>query len=110
MCRKKYLSTLVMSILLVSMLAFSVYAASASASSTGAHSTVSTSSVSDLLADASMANLLGWANDSQEGDLTSAEAYVEYTMLENYSSYPATSSRASAWIGDNEVAFDSWSK
>lgn len=105
---KRRISMVIMATVLVGMLAFSVYAASASASSTGAHATVSTSTVSDLLADASMANLLGWASDSDEGQLTYAHAYVEYDELEDYTTYPATSSRASAWIGDTEVAYDSW--
>lgn len=106
MKKTKRLSMITSIVLSVMLLSFSVYAASAIATSTYAEAHVSTSTAADLMAVARLGNAGGWTGDSLESYTTSLDAYGYASNL----SGPAQVSRASAWIGDNEVADDHWPK
>ena len=107
---KRKIPVAVLAIFLIALLTLSIYAAEASASSTEAHAYVKVTTPADLLAVARMTNLLGWTGDSLESVTTELDAWAKYYNLKEYVRHPATSSRASAWIGDNEVAWDYWSQ
>lgn len=80
----------------------------ANASSAGADAYVRTNDDADLLARAEISSLLYIENDTDEGYKTYASASVSASDLPRVDIYPATSSLATAWIGNVTVAFDSW--
>lgn len=81
---------------------------SATASSSGARASASSDIKADLLARAEISSLLYIENDTDEGNKTYASASVSASDLPRVDIYPATSSLATAWVGDDNVAFDSW--
>lgn len=96
-------------VLLAMLLSLSVYAASsATASSTGASASVSTSQASNLEANASINSRLYYASDTDSGIKTYAFASVSASELPDLINWPVENSRASAFIGNDLVAYDSW--
>ena len=104
--KKVIASVLTVMLLSVSVCAVTVMEKSASASSTGASASVTTDKEADLLARARITSNTDMNNDTDSGLTKRVSASVSTSGL-----YGApTSSYATAWVGNDEVAFDSWSK
>lgn len=109
---RKNIIMLVSFVLLAVMLSLSVlasYGGSASASSSGASASAWSDVDADLLARARINSLIYYVNDTDEHIGTSASASVSASQLTNTYLYPPTDSYATAWVGDVEVDWDSWS-
>ena len=104
--RKKFIMLLSFAMFAI-LLSLSISGASrAYASSTSASAYVSTDQPADLLARARINSLTDIANDTDTGIKTFASAYVSASQI--YGN--PVQSYATAWIGNVEVAWDSWSK
>ena len=111
MNRKNLSMTLVfvMVALLLSIAVAADAGGSASAHSTGASAYAWSDVEADLLARARITSLLYIANDTNEGMATSASASVSSSDLNRVDEYPPTASYATAWVGDYEYDWESWS-
>ena len=104
--KKVIASVLTVMLLSISICAATVVDKSASASSTGASASVVTNQEADLLVRARITSTTDMNNDTDSGFQKSAFASVSTSGLNG----TPTSSYATAWVGNDEVAFKSWSK
>ena len=111
MNRKNLSMTLVfvMVALLLSVAVAADAGGSANAHATGASAYAWSDVEADLLARARINSLLYIANDTNEGMATSASASISSSDLKRVDEYPPTASYATAWVGDYEYDWESWS-
>ena len=106
---RKSIAMIVSFVLLATLLSLAIYADSyAGAYSNTAFAGVSTTNPADLMARATISSAHYIASDGDELIGTHASGLVYDYFLPYYVEWPPTASYAAAYIGEDEVAGDSW--